>query len=123
MINKDTVSKMKKGVLLINTARGSLVDTKALIWGINEGIIGGAGLDVLEEERELKIENEVFNSDNSKDIDYKILTEDHILMDMPNVIITPHIGFYTKEAEGEIIKTTIENIKGFIDGQPQNLVK
>ena len=123
MINKDVISKMKKGVLLINTARGSLVDTEALIWGINEGIIGGAGLDVLEEERELKIENELFNSNSSKDIDYKILEEDHVLMSMPNVIITPHIGFYTKEAEAEIIKTTIENIKGFVNGFPQNLVK
>ena len=44
-------------------------------------------------------------------------------MSMPNVIITPHIGFYTKEAEAEIIKTTIENIKGFVNGFPQNLVK
>lgn len=123
MINKDIISKMKKGVLLINTARGSLVDTEALIWGINEGIIGGAGLDVLEEERELKIEEEIFNSSDYKDIDYKTLTEDHVLMDMQNVIVTPHIAFYTKEAEGEIIKITIENIKGFIAGTPVNLVK
>jgi D-lactate dehydrogenase len=123
MINKDVISKMKKGVLLINTARGSLVDTGALIWGMKEGIIGGAGLDVLEEERELKIENELFNSNSSKDIDYKILEEDHMLMSMPNVIITPHIGFFTKEAEAEIIKTTIENIKGFMSGNLQNLVK
>lgn len=123
MVNKDVISKMKKGVFLINTARGSLVDTGALIWGMKEGIIGGAGLDVLEEERELKIENELFNSNNSKDVDYKILEEDHMLMSMPNVIITPHIGFFTKEAEAEIIKTTIENIKGFISGNLQNLVK
>ena len=123
MINKDVISGMKKGVLLINTARGSLIDTKALVWGLQEGIIGGAGLDVLEEERELKLEKEVFDSGDSKNIDYKILTENHVLMDMPNVIITPHIAFYTKEAEAEIIKTTIENIRGFIDGQFRNLVK
>ncbi|KKT00851.1 MAG: D-isomer specific 2-hydroxyacid dehydrogenase NAD-binding protein [Candidatus Nomurabacteria bacterium GW2011_GWF2_43_8] len=123
MINKDVIAKMKKGVLLINTARGSLIDTQALIWGLQEGIIGGAGLDVLEEERELKTENEIFNAGNPKDINYKILTENHVLMDLPNVIITPHIGFYTKEAEAEIIKTTIENIRGFIDGQFRNLVK
>ena len=123
LINKNVISKMKKGVLLINTARGSLIDTEALIWGIHEGIIGGAGLDVLEEERELKIENEFFGSDSSKDINYRTLEEDHILMNMPNVIVTPHISFYTKEAEAEIIKTTIENIKGFISGNLQNLVK
>jgi len=124
IINKEVISKMKKGVLIINTARGSLIDTEALIWGINEEIIGGAGLDVLEDERELKIGNEIFNSNNLlKDIDYKVLTEDRVLINMPNVIVTPHIAFYSREAEGEIIKTTIGNIKGFIDGQPQNLVK
>jgi len=123
MVNKETIGRMKKGVLLINTARGSLIDTQALMWGIKEGIIGGAGLDVLEEERELKTENEIFNADNPKNIDYKILTENHKLMDLPNVIITPHIAFYTKEAETEIVKTTIENIQGFIGSQPRNLVK
>ncbi len=123
LINRNVISKMKKGVLLVNTARGSLIDTEALIWGIKEEIISGVGLDVLEEERELKIENELFNSNGLKDINYKILEEDHMLMSMPNVIITPHIGFYTKEAEDQIIKTTIENIKSFIDNKPINLVR
>ena len=125
MINKDSISKMKKGVILINTARGELIDTDALIWGLEEKIIGGAGLDVLESERELKEETEILSSENKREKikDYKTLFEDRVLIDMPNVIITPHIAFYSKEAEYEIIKTTIENIKGFIFQNFQNLVK
>ena len=121
MINKESISKMKKGVLIINTARGALIDTSALLWGLQEGIIGGAGLDVLEDEKDLKIENEIFSLE-VPNVDYKILTEDHMLMEMPNVIITPHIAFYSKEAEREIFQTTIENIKGFLSNNPVNLV-
>jgi D-lactate dehydrogenase len=123
IINKETIAKMKKGVYLINTARGELVDTNALIWGLKEGIIAGAGLDVLEGERSLKEEIKVLSSPQAMELkDYKVLVEDHVLIDMPNVIVTPHIAFYSKEAEHEIIKTTEENIKNFIDNKPQNLV-
>lgn len=114
---------MKRGAYLINTARGALIDTEALIWGINEGIIAGAGLDVLEGERDLKIEKEIVGSGNSSQIDYKIIVEDQILIDMSQVIVTPHIAFYSQEAEAEITKTTVENIKEFISGNIQNLVK
>ncbi|OGI59544.1 hypothetical protein A2814_03375 [Candidatus Nomurabacteria bacterium RIFCSPHIGHO2_01_FULL_38_19] len=125
LINKENVSALKKGMYLINTARGELVDTDALIFGLKEGIIAGVGLDVLEGERELKEEIEILaSSEKSQRIqDYKTLLEDHLLMEMPNVIITPHIAFYSKEAVMEIIKTTIENIKGFLSNNPVNLVK
>src|SRR3989338_2271709 len=125
LINKENISKMKKGVYLINTARGELIDTDALIWGLKEGIIAGTGLDVLEGERELKEEIEILSSSSrSMKVDeYKTLLEDRILMDMPNVIITPHIAFYTREAVAEILKVTLNNIKGFIAGAPINLVK
>ncbi len=123
LINKENISKMKKGIFVINTARGALIDTEALIWGINEKIITGAGLDVLEGERDLKIEKEIINSDSSERIDHKIIVEDQILIDMSQVIVTPHIAFYSKEAEGEIIKTTIGNIQGFVDDKPINLIK
>lgn len=125
LINRENIATMKKGIYLINTARGELVDTDALVWGLKEGIIAGAGLDVLEGERELKEEIEIL-SDPSKvqrRIEYKILLEDHILMDMPNVIITPHIAFYSREAVADILKTTIQNIKGFSSGSVLNLVK
>jgi len=123
LINKENISKMKKGIFIINTARGALIDTEALIWGINEGIIAGAGLDVLEGERDFKIKNEIIGSKSSEQIDYKTIVENQILIDMPQIIVTPHIAFYSKEAETEIIKTTVENIKGFISGNAQNLVK
>jgi D-lactate dehydrogenase len=125
LINKENISKMKKGVYLINTARGELIDTDALVWGLKEKIIGAAGLDVIEGERELKEEIEILSDENKREKvkDYKTLLEDRVLIEMPNVIITPHIAFYSKEAEGEIIKITIENIKGFISNASQNLVK
>lgn len=123
LINKENISKMKKGIFVINTARGALIDTEALIWGIKNGIIAGVGLDVLEGERDLKIENEIVGSNSAIPLDYKIIVEDQVLIDMPQVIVTPHIAFYSKEAEREIIKTTVENIKGFIDGKMQNLIK
>ena len=125
LINKENISLMKKGVYLINTARGELVDTDALVWGLKQGIIAGAGLDVLEGERELKEEIEIVSSPEKAERikDYKTLLEDRVLIDMPNVIVTPHVAFYSKEAEGEIIKGTIDNIQGFISGSPLNLVK
>ncbi len=104
LINKENIFLMKKGVYIINTARGELIDTKALISGIKKGIIAGAGLDVLEGERQFK-----------KGVAIPILN-------MQNVIVTPHIAFYSKEAKLRIINTTIENIKAFISGNPINLV-
>ena len=125
LINKENISIMKKGVYLINTARGELIDTDALIWGLSEGIIAGAGLDVLEGEKELKEETELLSSSKRlmKIEEYKMLLENHVLMDMPNVIITPHIAFYSREAVAEILKVTILNIQGFISGSPINLIK
>ena len=125
LINKDIVAKMKKGVYVLNTARGELIDTDALIWGLQEGIIAGAGLDVLEGERQLKEEIKVLSvpEEFKQTRNYKTLLEDHVLIDMPNVIVTPHIAFYSKEAEEAIIKTTIDNIKGYMEEKPINLVK
>src|SRR3989344_5776218 len=125
LINKEKIMLMKRGVHLINTARGELVDTDALIWGLKGGIIAGAGLDVLEGERELKDEIEILSSAarSLKVDEYKTLLEDRILIDMPNVIIPPHFAFYPREAVAEILKVTADNIKGFMEGKPVNLVK
>ncbi len=124
LINKKNISAMKRGVYLINTARGALINTEALLWGLREGIIAGAGLDVLEDERNLKEEMKILSSGGADILkDYKTLLEDHVLIDMPNVIVTPHIAFYSKEAEEEIMKVTVNNIQSFISGNPVNLVK
>lgn len=124
LINKENIAMMKKGVYLVNTARGELIDTDALVWGLEEKIIAGAGLDVLEGEHELKEEMEILSSHlgSVRMEQYKTLLEDHILMSMPNVIVTPHIAFYTREAVAEILKITVENINGFIAGKYINLI-
>jgi D-lactate dehydrogenase len=121
LINKDCVLKMKKGVFIVNTARGELIDTDALIFGIDNGIIERAGLDVLEGERDLKEETEIINNQN-KDTDYKTLVEDHILIKNPKVTVTPHLAFYSEEAEKEIINTTIKNIQELINGNKLNSI-
>ena len=89
---------MKKGVYVINTARGELIDPDALLEGLNEGIIAGFGSDVLEEHKEQFI-------------------------DLPNVVLTPHIAFFSTEAVKNIIRTTAENINNFLTGNPTNLIK
>ncbi|MFA6000384.1 MAG: hydroxyacid dehydrogenase [Candidatus Paceibacterota bacterium] len=125
LINKEKFSLMKRGVYIVNTARGELIDTDALVWALGEGIVAGAGLDVLEGERELKEEIEILSSPEKANLvkNYKTLLEDRALIEMPNVIVTPHVAFYSKEAEGEIVKTTIENIQAFISNKPINLPK
>jgi len=122
MINKENILKIKRGAYLINTARGELLDTEALMIALKQGIIAGAGLDVLEGERGLKNENDMLISENDV-VDYKMLLEDRALIDMDNVIVTPHIAFSTKEAEKRILDTVVANINGFVAGNPVNLVK
>ncbi|MEK7572439.1 MAG: NAD(P)-dependent oxidoreductase [Patescibacteria group bacterium] len=123
LINKENISKMKKGIYLINTARGELIDTEALIWGLKERIIAGFGADVLEDERILKNEKTLSTLGSTTEKEKKNVLLNHELMKMPNVIITPHIAFYAREAVAEIFKTTLENIKGFISGNLKNLIK
>ena len=121
LINKENISLMKKGVYLINTARGELVDTEALISGLKEGIIASLGADLLEDERILKDEKKLLSGASAEE--KKIVNLNHELMQMPNVIITPHIAFYTKEAVASILQTTVENIKAFVSGNAINLVQ
>ena len=105
LINKENISLFKKGAYLINTARGELVETEALVSGLDSGVLAGVGLDVLEGERMIKKGDKI------------------PLLDLPNVVMTPHVAFDTVEAESRIMQTTVENIKGFISGVPINLVQ
>ncbi len=124
LINSETIAKMKKGVYLINTARGGLVDTNALLLGLKDGTIAGAGLDVLEEEGVIKDELNILTDKNhAQKHDLLTVLQNHILVDMPNVVVTPHNAFNTWEALQRILNTTVENIKAFSGGQPANLVK
>ncbi|MBN2612149.1 MAG: 2-hydroxyacid dehydrogenase [Bacteroidales bacterium] len=108
IINRQTIGKMKKGVMIINTGRGKLINTAHLIEGLKSGKIGSAGLDVYEEESRYFFE----------DLSDRVLTDDVLarLLTFNNVIITSHQGFFTKEAMYNIAETTMENIRSFLEG-------
>ncbi|MCS6956327.1 MAG: NAD(P)-binding domain-containing protein [Patescibacteria group bacterium] len=122
LINKNNIFDFKKGSYLINTARGPVVETEAIILGLEKGIFDGVGLDVLEEEKELAEETEILTKIYKKDVDLKTIVLNHVLVNHPKVIITPHNAFNTKEALERITKTTIENIKAFLNDSLINLV-
>jgi D-lactate dehydrogenase len=122
IINKNNIKKIKKGAFLVNTARGGLIETEALVLGLKEGILAGVALDVLEGEKELMEEVEILTEGYQKTTDLKTLVLDHILVNHPNVIITPHNAFNTKEALFRILETTIKNIQGFLKGEIINVV-
>ncbi|MAF34637.1 hydroxyacid dehydrogenase [Candidatus Woesearchaeota archaeon] len=118
IINKKSLSKLKKGVVIVNTSRGPVLSSEALYEGLNRGIIGAAGLDVLESEK-------TFRGHKVKELspaERKIHLIDHELMRMPNVYVTPHSAFNTNEAIMRIIDTTIDNVNAFLKGKPTNVV-
>ncbi|MDI1286660.1 MAG: hydroxyacid dehydrogenase [Reyranella sp.] len=113
---------MKMGVVIINTARGSLVDSRALIQALRSERVAAAGLDVLPDEPLIREEAELICSSYLNQHDLKSLVADHVLLHMPNVIVTPHSAFNTQEAVQRIVETTVENIEAFLEGQLQNVV-
>lgn len=122
LINSQNINLVKKGSYLINTARGGVIETAALVDALNKGILAGAGLDVLEEECFIKEESQLLSKEFPKKCDITILLQNHVLMERDNVIITPHNAFNSKEALERILETTVENIKSFVKGKPTNLV-
>ena len=121
-LSEPQFALMKRGAVLINTGRGNLVDTRALLFALAEGRIAGAGLDVLPEEPAIREEAELLRSVFRREHDLEELLADHILLRMRNVIVTPHVAFNTREAVGRILETTVENITAFIRGEPRNVV-
>lgn len=109
IINKNTIAKMKNGVMLINTGRGKLIKTSDLVQALKSGKISAAGLDVYEEESGYFYE----------DLSDRVLTDDVLarLLTFNNVIITSHQGFFTQEAMKNIAMTTIQNIDDFQEGR------
>ena len=109
IIDDQAISKMKDGVMLINTSRGALVDTKAVIRGLKAGKIGYLGLDVYEEEGDLFFE----------DLSDYVIQDDVFsrLLTFPNVLITAHQGFFTRDALESIISITLDNVKTFEAGE------
>lgn len=110
MINATSISKMKRGVLLVNTSRGGLVESDALLAALRNGHLGGAALDVYEEE------SGWFYEDRSATVrQNKVLA---LLVSMPNVIVTSHQAFLTHEALANIATTTFENLDAYFAGNP-----
>jgi D-lactate dehydrogenase len=116
LINKDSLSLMKKGVMLINTSRGKLIDSDAAIEALKEGRLGYLGIDVYEQEEKLFF----------KDLSEMIIIDDKIsrLMTYPNVLITAHQAYFTDFALTQIAQTTIQNLSDFESGViiPKNQV-
>ncbi|MFH1592947.1 MAG: NAD(P)-dependent oxidoreductase [Candidatus Woesearchaeota archaeon] len=110
LINMKNIKHIKKGAFLVNTARGGLIQTNALIYALDKEILAGAALDVLEEEEDLKQERHLSTRKLSKQ-ERKILKQNHQLLKDRDVLITPHTAFYTREAMQRILDTTIENIR------------
>lgn len=109
IINSESIAKMKKGVMIVNTGRGKLIKTEDLIEGLRSHRVGSAGLDVYEEEQDYFYE----------DLSDKMIDDDKlaILLMMPNVIVTSHQAFFTEEALHNIAQTTLGNIKDWAEGK------
>lgn len=115
-VNAASIARMQRGTMLINTSRGGLVDTEALIEGLKNGQVGAVGLDVYEEEEELYFH----------DLSDQIMTDDVFarLVTFPNVLVTGHQAFFTREALTTICETTIRNISDFAAGREnENVLK
>jgi D-lactate dehydrogenase len=108
LINAAALAAMKRGVMLINTSRGAVIDTRALIAALKRGQVGSVGLDVYEEEGDLFF----------KDLSAEVIHDDVFvrLLTFPNVLITAHQGFFTREACQAIAQTTLDNVTGFERG-------
>ncbi len=122
MINRGTIQKMKTGAILINTARGGLVDTEALLEALDHEKLSGAGLDVLDHEQLLKEEDQLLGRKFTSEELHKLEVTQR-LMKREDVIFTPHIAFYSEEALHRIIDTTLLNISEWKEGRPVNVVK
>jgi D-lactate dehydrogenase len=115
LVDREAIARMKRGVMIVNTSRGGLIDTDAVIDGLKDGAIGSLGLDVYEEEDELF----------SEDLSGQVLQDDTFarLLTFPNVLITAHQAFFTEDALQGLARTTIENLTVFErDGRPSNEV-
>lgn len=124
MLNGENIARMKPGACVINTARGSLIDTIALVYAVKSGHLGGAGIDVFEGEQYIKDEMQLLMPGGEK-IEppvWRAFVADHELIDHERVIVTPHLAFNTKEAKREITETTVENITSGLAGEIANPV-
>jgi D-lactate dehydrogenase len=117
LLDEPAFSKVKRGVLIVNTARGALIDTAALLQALRSGQVGGAGLDVLESEELLHLTGSDLTPEAQKV--QELVVE---LQKIPGVLMTPHNAFNSAEAVEQIRSQTVGNILGWHTGHPINLV-
>lgn len=120
MINTEAIAKMKPGVFIVNTARGDLIDTEALYFGLKSKKIAGAGLDVLEYE-DFLIHDEVLLHSDNQEYALKSMINSKLML-MENVVLTPHIAFNSKDAVDRILETNFRNIEAFVKGESKNRI-
>lgn len=111
LINEAAIKKMKKGVILINTARGTLIEPKALVCGLESGKIGGAGLDVVEDENGICYYNRTGEALANREL--------ALLRSFPNVIVSPHTAFYTDVNVASMVQSAFEAVSNFESGRPE----
>ena len=122
LLTYDKLTLMKKGSILINTARGALIDTEGLVKAIDEGILAKVGLDVIEEECNIKEERQLLSKNFLASCDLKTQVLNHVLLSKENVFITPHNAFNSTQSLHKILKVTIENIHAFLQKRPSNTI-
>ena len=121
LIDAAAIAKMPPGAIIVNTARGGIIEAQALVDALQSGRLGGAALDVIEAETDIGEEAEILSSGYDFDT-LRTIVRNHALLKMPNVIITPHVAFNSEQAVSRIIDTTVQNIHTFFAGRPQNVV-
>lgn len=123
LIGAAQFARMKPTAVLVNTARGGVVDAEALIQALLTGQIAGAALDVLSQEPWLRDEAQIFRSATPPAPEgLRALVASHALLKLPNVVVTPHVAYDTHEAVGRIMDVTLANIEAFVAGAPRNVV-
>lgn len=123
LLDGNAFAQMKQGVVVINTARGTVIDVQALVHALRSGKVAAAGLDVLPDEPLIREEAELISSGYEVQHDFRNLVADHVLLTMPNVFVTPHSAFNTREAVARITQTTVRNIVAYIAGKAENVVR
>lgn len=123
LISDREFEMMKPGSVLINTSRGSVVDVPALVRAVSSKKLRAVGLDVLPQESALREEAEIFRRDSLVNRDLRELVANHVLLQFGNVVVTPHSAYNTEEALRRIVETTLNNIRSFAEGAPQNVIR
>ncbi|PJE75663.1 hydroxyacid dehydrogenase [Candidatus Uhrbacteria bacterium CG10_big_fil_rev_8_21_14_0_10_48_11] len=122
LLNAKNLKQIKRGVFIVNTARGGLIETDALVTALQDGTVAGAALDVLEGEGEIGDETALLRHADADPEAVKLALENRVLITMPNVLVSPHNAFNSQEAMERIMDVTYGNLRAFLAGKPEHVV-